>query len=76
MSRQYAPHPRDEYRRDMATSTLVRPRSGKMIAGVCAGLANRFGISKGLVRLGFVVFGLVGAGELAYIVLWILMPKE
>lgn len=60
----------------MATSTLVRPRHGKMIAGVCAGLANRFGISKGLVRLGFVIFGLVGAGELAYIVLWILMPKE
>ena len=60
----------------MATSTLVRPRSGKMLAGVCAGLANRFGISKGLVRIAFVIFGLVGAGEIAYIVLWILMPKE
>ena len=59
----------------MATSTLVRPRDGKWIAGVCAGLANRFGVSTGLVRLAFVVFGLVGAGEIAYIVLWILMPK-
>ena len=60
----------------MATSTLVRPRQGKIIAGVCAGLADRFGISRGLVRLGFVVFGVVGAGEIAYIIAWILMPKE
>ena len=60
----------------MATAQLARPREGKMIAGVCAGLANRFGISKGLVRIAFVIFGLVGAGEIAYIILWILMPKE
>lgn len=59
----------------MATSTLVRPRTGKIIAGVCAGLADRFGVSRGLVRLGFVVFGIVGAGEIAYIVAWIVMPK-
>ena len=60
----------------MPTAQLARPRDGKMIAGVCAGLANRFGISKGLVRIAFVIFGLVGAGEVAYIILWILMPKE
>jgi phage shock protein C len=54
---------------------LVRPRDGKLIAGVCAGLANRFGVSRRLVRLVFVIFGLVGAGELAYIILWFLMPK-
>lgn len=59
----------------MATSSLVRPRQGKIIAGVCAGLADRFGVPRGLVRLGFVVFGLVGAGEIAYILAWILMPK-
>lgn len=57
-------------------ASLTRPRSGKIIAGVCAGLADRFGINTTLVRLGFVLFGLVGAGELAYIVLWIIMPKE
>ena len=59
----------------MATSQLSRPRQGKWVAGVCAGLADRFGISPGLVRIAFVVFGLVGAGELAYIVLWIVIPK-
>ena len=56
-------------------STLVRPREGKLIAGVCAALARRFGVSKGLVRIGFVIFGLVGVGELAYIALWIMIPK-
>jgi phage shock protein C len=59
----------------MTTSQLVRPRSGKWIAGVCAGLADRFGLPPWLVRLAFVIFGVVGAGELAYIVLWIIMPK-
>lgn len=48
----------------------------RRIAGVCAGLADRFGISRGLVRLGFVLFGLVGAGEIAYIIAWIVMPKD
>ena len=57
-------------------STLVRPRHGRMIAGVCAALANRFGIGVGKVRLIFVLFGLFGAGEIAYIVLWILVPKQ
>ncbi|WP_298457606.1 PspC domain-containing protein [uncultured Cellulomonas sp.] len=55
---------------------LVRPRRSKVIAGVCAGLAQRFGLPKLLVRVGFVIFGLVGVGELVYIALWILIPKE
>ena len=57
------------------TTALVRPRSGKIIGGVCAALAARFGLPKFLVRLGFIIFGLVAVGELAYIVLWILIPK-
>lgn len=60
----------------MAASSLVRPRRGKVIAGVCAAIADRFGISRLLVRLAFVVFGLVGAGEIAYIAGWLLIPKE
>ncbi len=58
------------------SKALVRPRSGKLIAGVCAALAARFGVSKFLVRLGFIIFGLAGVGELVYIVLWIMIPKE
>lgn len=59
------------------TDVLQRPRrgQGRVIAGVCGGLAQRFGLSPTLVRLAFVIFGLTGAGELAYLVLWIVMPK-
>lgn len=57
------------------TTALERPRRGKIIAGVCAALSARFGIPKFLVRLGFVIFGLVGIGELVYIALWIMIPK-
>lgn len=59
----------------MTSSALARPQDDKWVAGVCSGLARRFGLSTGLVRLLFVIFGLAGAGEIAYLVLWILMPK-
>ena len=56
-------------------TAMVRPRRGRVIAGVCAGIAEHYGWGRRTVRLLFVLFGLFGAGELAYIVLWILMPK-
>lgn len=56
--------------------SLVRPRQGKVIAGVCAALADRFGLSRGLVRIGFVLFGLFGVGEIVYLVLWLLIPRS
>lgn len=55
--------------------SLMRPRNSKIIAGVCAAIAGRFGISVTMVRLGFVFFGLFGVGEIVYIALWILIPK-
>ena len=58
------------------TRKLVRPRRGKIIAGVCAALADRFGLSRTLIRLGFVLFGIFGVGEIAYVALWILIPKS
>ena len=58
------------------SAELVRPQRGKVIAGVCAGIADRVGLPRWLVRLGFVLFGLFGVGELVYIVMWILMPKR
>jgi len=57
--------------------TLSRPRNGRMLAGVCAGLAQRFGLSVGLVRLLFVASLLLpGTQVIVYLVLWILMPNE
>jgi phage shock protein C len=58
------------------TQTLVRPRHGKVIAGVCAALADRFGLSRTVVRIVFLLFGLFGAGELVYIILWIMIPRS
>ena len=57
---------------------LVRPRQGRVIAGVCAGLGRRFGISPGIARLLFVVILLVlpGSQILVYPLLWFLMPNE
>ena len=60
----------------MASTGLTRPRRGKIIAGVCAGVAQHYGWSTGTVRFLFVLFGLFGAGEVAYIILWIVMPKS
>ncbi len=58
-------------------STLTRPRHGKVIAGVCAGLADRFGISPFLVRLAFLLSCVLpGPQFIAYLVLWVLMPKR
>jgi phage shock protein PspC (stress-responsive transcriptional regulator) len=56
---------------------LYRPVRGKMIAGVCAGLARRFGMSPNVVRLLAVVSCLLpGPQFVVYIVLWIMMPTE
>jgi phage shock protein PspC (stress-responsive transcriptional regulator) len=58
------------------STALVRPRN-RVIAGVCSGLALRFGISPNVVRLLFVVSCLLpGPQFLIYIVLWVMMPSE
>ncbi len=47
-----------------------------MIAGVCAGIAKRFGWPVGLVRLAFVLSCVLpGPQFLIYLALWLLMPK-
>ena len=48
-----------------------------MIAGVCAGIAQRFGWSVTLVRVLTVASILIpGPQVIIYIVLWVLIPKE
>ncbi|MFA1539849.1 PspC domain-containing protein [Actinomadura monticuli] len=56
---------------------LYRPRNDRMIAGVCAGLARRFGMSPGVVRVLFVLSCLLpGPQFVVYLVLWVMMPDE
>jgi signal transduction histidine kinase len=58
-----------------ARPRLRRDRSGGWIAGVCAGLARRFGVDPALVRLGFVVATAAGgAGVALYLLAWLVVP--
>jgi phage shock protein PspC (stress-responsive transcriptional regulator) len=66
-----------ETRQRLAQQGLVRPRRGRIVAGVCAGLARRFGVSATLVRVLFALsIVLPGPQIVVYLLLWILMPKE
>jgi phage shock protein PspC (stress-responsive transcriptional regulator) len=56
---------------------LTRVRDGKMLAGVSTGLARYLGVDPVVVRVGFALTTLFGgAGVLAYIACWVLMPNE
>jgi phage shock protein PspC (stress-responsive transcriptional regulator) len=63
-----------------AGSPLTRPwyrsRRGRLVAGVCAGLAEQFGLSVTIVRLAFALGTIVGGGVglVVYVVLWVVMP--
>ncbi len=56
----------------------TRTRDGKMIAGVCAGLAREFSVPVTVLRLAFVLGTLFGGGIgiVLYLVLWVVMPWE
>src|SRR6056297_3652767 len=56
---------------------LYRSRKDQIIGGVCGGIAEYFGIDSTLVRLAFVLFALIeGAGIIAYIIAWIIIPER
>ena len=56
---------------------LLRLRDGRMLAGVCAGLATYFGVDVNLVRLAFGVFTVFyGLGALVYLLAWAVLPGE
>ncbi|MEJ2348727.1 MAG: PspC domain-containing protein [Anaerolineales bacterium] len=56
---------------------LYRSREDRMIAGVCGGLGDYFGIDPTLVRLLFVFAALFyGPGILAYLILMLVVPEE
>ncbi|MCP3818958.1 PspC domain-containing protein [Streptomyces sp. A3M-1-3] len=58
-------------------TALVRPRDGRMIGGVCAALARRFGTSATTMRVIFLVSCLLpGPQFLVYLALWALLPSE
>ena len=64
----------------MTTPAHVRLRRDsrhKMVAGVCAGIARRYGLSRGGLRAAFVVSCVLpGPQILAYLLLWIVIPED
>jgi phage shock protein PspC (stress-responsive transcriptional regulator) len=65
---------RGTVRRVEESTGLVRPRHGRIVAGVCAGLARRLGVRPWKVRLLFAVSCLLpGPQFLLYLALWILL---
>ena len=57
---------------------LRRSRRNRMLAGVCGGLAEFFGISAFWFRLGMLIAFIPGGvpGVLLYLLLWIMIPSE
>lgn len=61
----------------MNEKRLTRVEDGRVIAGVCAGLARYLGVDPTVVRIIFVLLALFAAGGvLLYLILWLLMPME
>ena len=61
------------------SAPLRRPRQGRMVAGVVAGLADRFGMDRTLGRVLYVVVSIVSVafpGILVYLLLWIIIPES
>jgi len=58
------------------TERLYRDENNKLLGGVCAGLANHFGVDILVVRVLFVLFTLAfGFGIIAYLILWVAVPS-
>lgn len=56
---------------------LYRSRNNRMLAGVCGGIAEYSDVDPTVVRLLWLLMSLIwGAGIVAYIVGWIIIPEE
>jgi phage shock protein PspC (stress-responsive transcriptional regulator) len=65
----------------MTTATtgapLARAGADRVLGGVCAGLARRYGLSPGWLRVAFAAAALVGGvGVLVYLAAWLIVPGE
>lgn len=56
---------------------IVRRREGRILGGVCAGIADRYGWRRGTVRMAFLISCLLpGPQFVLYLVAWILLPEQ
>lgn len=57
---------------------LLRSKKNRVLAGICAGIGEYFGVDPTVIRLLWVLltFFSAGAGIFAYIIAWIIVPEE
>ena len=62
----------------MEGKRLTRPQNNKMLAGVCAGIANYFGLDPTLIRVAYALLTVFTAfaGVIVYLLLWIIIPED
>jgi phage shock protein C len=59
------------------TRRLYRSRTDRKLAGVCGGLASYFNLDPTLIRVLFVVLGVMGgSGVVIYLAMWIIVPNQ
>lgn len=67
----------DDVAADFWESRPRRPRRGRKVAGVAAGIGNRYGVDPVLVRVIFIVAAIFGGfGAFLYVLGWLLLPEE
>lgn len=61
-----------------AEKKLRRPRTGRMLAGVCAGIANYFALDSTVIRVVYTLATVFTAfsGVIIYFLLMLIIPEE
>ncbi|HOQ81091.1 MAG TPA: PspC domain-containing protein [Candidatus Cloacimonadota bacterium] len=55
----------------------MRPKDGRILGGVCKGIANAFMLDVNMIRIILILTTLfLGSGILIYLILWITVPSE
>jgi phage shock protein PspC (stress-responsive transcriptional regulator) len=66
-----------EFMRSSGNGPLYRPHDGRMVFGVCAGIAQYLNVDVNVIRIVFAVLTVIGgAGIPVYIAGWLLLPEE
>jgi phage shock protein C len=55
---------------------LYRSGKDRILGGVCGGIAEYFDVDPTIVRLIWILFALNGTGLLAYLIAWIVIPRN
>jgi phage shock protein C len=67
----------DHGRMETTTPKIKRSRDDRMLGGVCGGIAKHFDLDPVIVRIATIALVCaVGAGAVAYVAAWVLMPLE